>query len=91
MDLGEHGVTSLDNTRLLAARETNTTLQVVVHHPDDFLSRGEIKRFTPAGSSLRPQTWGDALDLRILRQRDPWSATNPYGTHELPEIRGRQA
>ncbi len=91
VDLGHHGVTSLDNTRLMAARETNTAAHVVIHHPDELLTRREIKRFTPFGSILKPETWGDALDLRILNQKEPWASMNPYGTHELPTVTGRRS
>jgi hypothetical protein len=58
VDLGDHGVTSVDNTRLLAARETSTELSVNVHQAGEKLGDPElIRRFTPKGSTVSPDTW----------------------------------
>ena len=89
VDFGEHGVTSVDNTRLLAAQETHTQLEVVTHSPAEALSDSEVDRFSRRGASINPETWGEAAIFRIQGQGHAWSSANPYGSFVPPRITGK--
>lgn len=56
-------LTSIDNTRLLAASEAGIDVQAVVRNFDDPLPKELIERFTTKKGT--PKTWGEALELRI--------------------------
>jgi len=88
VDLGDHGITSVDNTRLLAAREANIQVHAVIHHAGDILTNRQADRFEVPGID-RPQTWGDAVYGRIADQWDGWGAANPHGSFDAPLLTGR--
>ena len=80
------GLTSVDNTRILAAQEAGIHVHGIIHDPSDLLSSHEIDRFSPKhGDDL--VTWGDAISERIAHQGRTWPGA-PHGTWELPELRG---
>ena len=73
--------TTIDNTRVLAARYAEIDVQANVHAFDELLSQdiGLIERFTtPKGV---PQTWGDAVLLRIGKQNSGYRNTYPLGSN----------
>lgn len=81
-------LTSLDNTRVLAARETGTSVRATIHDPSDSLTAAEADRFfKPKFGS--PSTWGDAVDIRIQSQTGRFGERFPHGTHDLPRLTGR--
>jgi hypothetical protein len=82
----DSGLTSVDNTRILAAREAGISVKGVIHDPGDPLTVDEIDRFAPKHGS-DPVSWGDALSQRIGRQGASWSGA-PYGKSDLPELNG---
>jgi hypothetical protein len=73
------GLTSVDNTRFLAAGLAGINAQAAVHDLDELLPEGCVGRFTtPKGGS--PSAWGDAVLSRIGTQNSTFRNTYPYGS-----------
>ncbi len=74
-------LTTVDNTRVVAAGNAGIDVQAIVHPFDELLpDQGQIDRFTtPKGV---PDAWGDAITLRIGKQsagyRNRWPMGSPY-------------
>jgi len=79
--MGDGGLTSLDNTRVLAAHEAGIDVQAVVHLADDLLPSNLVKRFTTKKGV--PKTWGDAARLRIQNQNSGFRNTYPNGSQVI--------
>ncbi len=77
-------LTSVDNTRLLAAREAGINIQANVRGFDSALPLQMIeqRRFGAA------QTWGQAVTQRITGQSRAFSLSNPYGAVARPTVTG---
>jgi len=77
-------LTSMDNTRIAAAREAGIDVKASVRGFDDPL--------TPAIQEARGwqsfNTWGEAITGRINKQSGGFSTSNPYGSTEPPRISG---
>ncbi len=76
----------MDNTRILAARETSTNVQARIRAFDDKLTAQEIGRFTK-GNQV-PSTWGEAITIRINSQSGKFGVNNPYGANFLLRVKG---
>ena len=76
--MADGGLTSVDNTRLLAAHRAGIDVRAVVHPSDEALPADLIQRFTTSAGV--PQTWGDAIGLRIGKQDAPFRRTFPSGS-----------
>lgn len=74
-------LTSMDNTRLVAANEVGINVKAVVHKYDDRLTPAEVKRFTTKKGV--PQTWGEAIKLRLQKQASSWRKDHPYGAYHM--------
>ena len=78
----DNAMTSVDNTRLLAANKTGIDVEARVHGYNELLSSKEIGRFkTDKGV---PETWGDAVELRIGNQSSAFRKEYPSGTFNPP-------
>ena len=74
-------LTTIDNTRVLAARYAEIDVQANVHAFDEVLPQDLdlIERLTtPKGV---PQTWGDVVLLRIGKQNSGYRNTYPLGSN----------
>ena len=72
-------LTTIDNTRVVAANYAGIDVLANVHGFDELLPGQYISRFsTPKGGV--PSTWGDALLNRIGRQNSGYRNTYPYGS-----------
>ena len=74
-------LTTIDNTRVLAARYAEIDVQANVHAFDEVLPHDLdlIERLTtPKGV---PKTWGDAVLLRIGKQNSGYRNTYPLGSN----------
>ncbi len=60
-------LTSLDNTRLLAARQAGIKAQIKVHEFDAPISKDFSRAYTAEGR-LEPKSWGEAIQSRISIQ-----------------------
>jgi hypothetical protein len=74
-------LTTIDNTRVLAAREAGIDVKMVVHEADDALPSNFVDRFTTKKGV--PTTWEEAVQLRIQKQNSTFRNANPYGAFEM--------
>lgn len=78
-------LTSLDNTRLVAANEVGINVKAVVHKHSDPLTSSERARFTTKKGT--PSTWGEAVQYRVRKQDSAWRKTHPYGAYHMEKKR----
>ena len=80
------GMTTLDNTRVVAARAAGIDVRAVVHAYDEPLpNESTIERFTTGKGT--PRTWGRAVELRIGKQRSGFRKNYPNGSYNMGRIR----
>ena len=77
--------TSIDNTRVAAARRAGIEVEATVHAYDEPLPDEYIDRFTTRKGT--PETWGDAVELRIQNQNADFRSDNPYGAQDISNIK----
>lgn len=77
--------TTIDNTRVVAAREAGIAVEANIHKYDDPLPPEYIERFTTKKGV--PTTWGEAIDLRIGKQKSSFKNANPFGSFEMENIK----
>ena len=78
-------LTSMDNTRITAAREAGVDVQAQIRNFDEQLSRQmQIDR-----NWQSYDTWGEALTARIQAQGNKFSNANPYGATQSPRVTGK--
>lgn len=80
--------TSMDNTRIRAAREADIGVKANIHNFNDPLSSTEKARFTEPKKNFYPTTWGEAIQGRIDKQSGQFGKLNPNGSNELPRLTG---
>jgi hypothetical protein len=80
-------LTSMDSTRISAAREAGIDVKENVRAFDTELAEDEIKRFFK-GNKI-PSTWGAAIMFRINSQNGGFSVKYTYGADPLPRISGK--
>ncbi|PWL48887.1 MAG: hypothetical protein DBY40_04425 [Clostridiales bacterium] len=84
VQMPDGNLTTIDNTRVVAAREAGINVQANVHSFNEPLPEEFIERFTTKNGV--PQTWGEAILLRIQNQSGGFSTENPYGAQEMMKI-----
>ncbi|MEV3952312.1 hypothetical protein AB0K57_32550 [Streptomyces halstedii] len=73
------GLTTIDNTRVVASGHAGIDLQAVIHPFDEPLpDQTQIDRFTTRKGV--PSTWGDAISLRIGKQAAAYRNRYPMGS-----------
>ena len=77
--------TTIDNTRVASAREAGINVQANVYGYNDALSQEYIERFTTKKGV--PVTWGDAISLRIGKQKASFRNGNPFGAFDMDTIK----
>jgi YD repeat-containing protein len=78
-------LTSMDNTRIAAAREAGINVQATVRNFDGALT-SDIQNARGWGSY---NTWGEAITARINNQSKNFGTLNLYGSPQLPRIKGQ--
>jgi len=73
-------LTSIDNTRVLAARYAGIDVKANVHDFNSSLPSNLVERFTTR-NGVAPQTWGNAIMNRIGGQNSIYRNTYPYGSN----------
>jgi RHS repeat-associated protein len=73
------GLTSLDNTRLLAANRAGIDVRASIRGFDDTLPSSAAERFATTKGGV-PSTWGDAVINRIGNQNRGYRTANPFGS-----------
>ena len=82
--MSDGGLTTIDNTRVLAASRTNVNVQARVHDGNSPLPTEFIERFTTKKGV--PVTWEDAIMLRIGKQNSGYRNTYPNGSPIIGSI-----
>ena len=77
--------TTIDNTRVVSAREAGINVQANVHGYNDPLPTEYIERFTTKKGI--PTTWGEAVELRVGKQKASFRNGNPYGVFNMEYIK----
>ena len=77
-------LTTIDNTRVVAAREAGIDAQAIIHDANELLPENLIDRFTTKKGV--PKTWGEAIELRIAKQKVSFRNNNPFGSDSLERI-----
>ena len=72
--MGDGGLTTLDNTRVLAASRAGVNVQANIRNASDALPANMVERFTTKKGV--PTTWGEAAQLRIGKQSAGWRNGN---------------
>lgn len=72
-------LTTVDNTRVLAARNAGIDVQATVHNATDPIPADMAQRFVSRNGDI-PKTWGEAVTNRINNQNSSYRTTNPYGS-----------
>ncbi len=78
-------LTTIDNTRVLAARQAGIDVSANIHGFDEPLPPDMIGRFTTRTGSVT--TWGQAVGQRIGRQNATLRTTYPLGSWDEPTAR----
>jgi hypothetical protein len=79
-------LTSMDNTRITAAREAGIDVRATVRNFDEPLT----PQMQTARGWENHSTWGEAMLARIKIQGTKFSTANPYGTMQSPRVTGRK-
>ena len=77
--------TTLDNTRVVAAREAGIYVAANVHKYDEPLDDWQVERFTTAKGA--PSTWGEAVNLRIGKQNSTFRKNYQYGSFDIKNVK----
>ncbi|GAA2081734.1 hypothetical protein GCM10009840_17080 [Pseudolysinimonas kribbensis] len=80
-------ISSVDNTRVLAAHHSGVPIQARVHEFADPLPPQQLVRLGRLDGSA--PTWGDFATSRIERQGPTWAGQNPFGSFDLPRLTGQ--
>lgn len=85
--MGDGELTTLDNTRVVAARLAGIKVKARLHGYDDPLpDRATAERFaTPKGGI--PGTWGQAVENRIGKQPSSFRKNSPNGSYNMKKIK----
>ncbi|CQJ07360.1 adhesin [Yersinia mollaretii] len=75
-------MTSMDNTRISAAREAGVKVEANVRNFNDPLSQDMID----SGRFGTAKTWGDSITGRINNQSGGFGKNNPYGSIDSPKV-----
>ncbi|NFI55785.1 hypothetical protein FDE77_10820 [Clostridium botulinum] len=77
-------LTTIDNTRVVAAREAGIDVQAIIHDANELLPENLIDRFTTKKGI--PKTWGEAIELRIGKQKASFRNNNQFGADTMERI-----
>lgn len=77
--------TTIDNARVVSAREAGINVEANVHGYNDPLPSEYIERFTTKKGV--PKTWSEAIELRVGKQKASFRNGNPYGKLEMETIK----
>jgi hypothetical protein len=77
--MSDGALTTVDNSRLLAAHLSGIRVKATIHSFDDPLPEGFVDRFTTLRGGA-PSTWGRAIQNRIDSQSVGYRAAYPFGS-----------
>ncbi|WP_299432033.1 DUF6443 domain-containing protein [uncultured Aquimarina sp.] len=78
------GLTTIDNTRVLAAHEAGISVEAVIRQSDELLPASMSERFPhPKKKGVYAKTWGEAINFRIGKQNSGYRNTYPSGSQVI--------
>ncbi len=77
--MSDGNLTTLDNTRVLAARTVGIEVMANIHDFNELLPKELLTRFKV--KNVVPQTWGEAVSLRISKQNVAYRTQYPLGSN----------
>ncbi len=77
--MSDGGLTTVDNTRVLAAGYTDTPVQTRVHAYDDPIDPSRVDTLV-SRKNVPPTTWGEGVENRIGRQNATYRNRYPQGS-----------
>ncbi|WP_436489806.1 RHS repeat domain-containing protein [Chitinophaga sp. ARDCPP14] len=80
-------LTSVDNTRVLAAQLSGTRVKAVVHAYDELIPASQAGRFVLKKTGDVPKTWGQAVEYRVQNQSATFRTNTPNGSHVQPKAK----
>lgn len=78
-------LTSMDNTRLTAARETLTDIKVKIHSYNEIIPAETIKQ-----RQWSSNQWGQAIEERINKQSKTFRNESPNGSDSMPKVNRKE-
>jgi hypothetical protein len=85
VQMPDGSLTTVDNTRVLAAKQAGIDVSANVHGFDEPLPANMVGRFTTRTGQAT--TWGEAISQRISRQTAALRNTSPLGSWNDPTAR----
>lgn len=82
-------MTSIDNTRINAARDAGIKVEANLRSFDEKLTIAESAQFSDPRKGFEPKTWGEAITGRIVKQSGGFSKNNPNGSNEPSRLTGK--
>ncbi|MGO1298985.1 MAG: RHS repeat-associated core domain-containing protein, partial [Vibrio sp.] len=82
--MGDGGLTTIDNTRVLAASRAGVNVRANIHNASEALPADMVERFTTKKGV--PSTWGEAILLRIGKQNAGFRNTYPNGSNYIGSV-----
>ncbi|TQF67815.1 RHS repeat-associated core domain-containing protein [Pseudoalteromonas luteoviolacea] len=82
--MDDGGLTTIDNTRVLAASRAGVNVQANIRNASDALPANMVERFTTKKGV--PTTWGEAVQLRIGKQNSGFRNTYPNGSPYIGSV-----
>ena len=80
-------LTTLDNTRVVAARVAGIKVEAIIHSYSDSLpDRATAERFATSKGGI-PETWGQAVENRISKQSSSFRKNSPNGSYNMKTIK----
>ena len=77
--------TTIDNTRVASARQVGINVEANIHSYNEVLPSEYINRFTTKKGV--PATWGEAIKLRVGKQKASFRSGNPFGAFEMENVK----
>ena len=77
--------TTIDNTRVASARQVGINVEANIHSYNEVLPSEYINRFTTKKGVHA--TWGEAIKLRVGKQKASFRSGNPFGAFEMENVK----
>ncbi len=80
-------LTTLDNTRVVAAKVAGIEVKANVHNYSDPLPNEALMERFSTRKGGTPKTWGQAVENRIGKQSSAFRKNNPNGSYNMNQIK----
>ena len=80
------GLTTIDNTRVVAAQIAGIDVKARIHAHDELITDPKTARRLSTKKGGIPTTWGEAAKFRIAKQNSSFRKNNPMGSYKMGKI-----